>query len=533
MTRHTGAHSLDPGHVFVVHGDLRLLACDDVLVPSDDRLHVTEGFSDLLDDVLVHDDDYAPRVPGDAVATAGSDGPLLVHADREPRCWLVDTATGDVDRLVARVDRFVRAVVDRAGDEPARHGRSKRLVGMPLVGTGSGGAGGWRGDVIVALLPHLVDLAARVDVDVALVLGDPRDHSATQAVRRRCIERWPLDEDLLRRADDLAALALQGRLALFVGAGVSRAAGMPVWSELLERLADAAGADDEDRRRLDRLQPPDAAEVLLRRLGPERLGRQIQELYDRSQHALSHALLAALPVEEIVTTNYDPLLESAYSGAGRPLEVLPHAWRERPATAAQAPPWLVKLHGDAGRPEDVVLTRESYLRLQEERAALAGVVPTLLLTRHVLFVGLSLLDDTFVRAAHQTRRVLRADSADGRHGDDAASPAGTALSLRDDPLRRELWAPDLDYVPLDCAEAPMARAARRLEIFLDRLAAGTSPPVGWLLDDRYSGLRTAADSALAGVLASLADLPADATSSLGWEPVMRTLTDLGLPHPPT
>jgi hypothetical protein len=389
---------------------------------------------------------------------------------------------------------------------------------MPLVGTGEGGAAGRRGDVIGGLLPLLTRLSRELDVDTALVLTDPRDHAAAQEVRRRDAS-WPLPEHLLGRADALAALAEEGRLALFVGAGVSRAAGLPVWQELLERLAAVAGLGDGERDALGSIAPPDAAQLLEGRMGTERFRRTVCELYDRREHALSHALLASLPVRQVVTTNYDPLLELAWSGARRSLRLLPEEGVGPERSPAE--PWLLKLHGDVRRPEDVVLTRESFLRLPEERAALAGVVPSLLLTQHVLFVGFSLLDDTFIRAAHQVRRLR-----DDRGAPDDGRRVGTALALRDEPLRQELWARDLEHVSLGTAGTPLVAAARRLEVFLDRLAAASASRSRWLLDERYAALRSPEDAALAGALSRLQrELPPSARSSSGWAALRRVLED--------
>ena len=514
------------GHVFVVQGDLAALACDDVLVPTDREGHVTAGFHALLEGDLEPGGGFERRVGTDQ--DLGGDPVLVQGGDEGPRRWLVDTVTGEVAQLVVQVERWVAAAVACGEGARPRHGRAKRLLGMPLVGTGEGGAAGRRGDVLAALLPVLNGLTRQRDVDIALVLADPRDFSAAQEVRRRCADDWPLGPELLERADRLADLARRGELALFVGAGVSRAAGLPMWDEMLSLLADAAGVDDRERERLTALPPPDVAQLLHRRLGEEAFAAQVRAMFDRREHALAHALLAALPVPQAVTTNYDPLLESAYAAARRTLRVLPsgrgpggtagtHADAGRSDADSAVVVELVKLHGDVSRPEEVVLTRESYVRLTDERTALAGVVQALLLTRHVLFVGFSLLDDTFIRVAHQTHRVLARETR-----------VGTALGLRDDPIRRELWEADLDYVSVAGSDTPLPEAARLLEIFLDRLAASSASRYGWLLDPRYAGLRTEPDSALANAVdVLLTGLGADARSSPGWPALGRALEHLG------
>jgi hypothetical protein len=516
----------DTGHVFVVHGDLSRLSCDDVLIPTDSEMRITRGFHGLLGTALT-----TPEAGGEArvrpeVLTVRADGlSVLPAGTASARRWLVDTVTGDVASLLERVDRFVEAVATDPTQRAPRHGRAKRLLALPLVGTGEGGAAGRRGDVIAAMLPLLQGLTTRHDLDLALVLRDPRDAAAAQEVRRRVVRDWPLTPDLLEAADRLAGAARDGSLALFVGAGVSRAAGLPMWDELLSLLAGVAGLQQQDAAHLAQLAPPDAAQLLYRRLGAARFAQEITRLFERDEHALAHALLAALPVQTAVTTNWDRLLEHAYAGAGRRTRLLPDepAPAHLAADAGNEPPGsveLVKLHGDVRRPEDIVLTRESYLRLTEEQAALTGVVQALLLTRHMLFVGFSLLDDTFIRIAHQTRRVLQRTQVSA-----GTAHVGTVLALRDDPVRRELWEQDLNFLSLSPAGTPLPVAARRLEVFLDRVASGATAQYGWLLDPRYSGLRTAADDELARALTGLSGGPSALRESPAWDPVQRLLRD--------
>src|SRR5262249_8070865 len=152
-------------------------------------------------------------------------------------------------------------------------------------------------------------------------------------------------------------------------------------------LGDAAA-----QRALANLGELDRAAVIARRL-PKGLsvGEAVAQLIadEARRHALGHALLARMPVDEVVTTNYDDLFARAGTAAGRPCAVLPGGAIRRGER------WILKMHGTVQRPETIVLTRADYLRFQETRSALAGIVQALLLTRHMLFVGFSLHDDNF------------------------------------------------------------------------------------------------------------------------------------------
>src|SRR5581483_10832751 len=82
---------------------------------------------------------------------------------------------------------------------------------------------------------------------------------------------WPeLNAGLRRAADELAGRASRGELALFLGAGVSAGAGLPLWSELLRRLAEKAGMTG-DWDRLRRLGVLDQASIIEKRLRKRKL----------------------------------------------------------------------------------------------------------------------------------------------------------------------------------------------------------------------------------------------------------------------
>jgi hypothetical protein len=349
------------------------------------------------------------------------------------------------------------------------------------------------------------------------VLRGPSDLAAAQRVRRAEAGSWDLPGHLWELAEDLGERAGRGQLAVFVGAGVSAAAGLPTWEQLLDELAERSGLDDALRAGLSRLPAQDAAALLARELGREQLETFVKERFGPGHYALAHALIADLPVQEFVTTNYDPLVELAAADIGRDLAVLPFD------EAAPGRPWLLKLHGDAAHPESVVLTREEYLQFGDTRAALAGVLHSLLLTRHVLFVGTSMQDDDLIRIAHQVRSATRAPGAGPRQR------SGTVLALLEDPARARLWEQDVQTVAIAPADTPPAEAARLLEVLLDCIGCLSTPPTGYLLDPAYRGLLTQQELSLADALADVGTaLTSGSGGSWAGMEVLRLLRELGL-----
>jgi hypothetical protein len=135
-------------------------------------------------------------------------------------------------------------------------------------------------------------------------------------------------------------------------------------------------------------------------------------------------MLASLPVKEYITTNYDLLFEQAAEATGEKVRVLPYE-PDQPSGK-----WLLKMHGCILHENDIVLTREHYLRYNERNQALAGIVQAMLITKHMLFLGFSLSDDNFYNIASTVRKSIR--TSDNKSQD---APFGTSVALVDNPSK--------------------------------------------------------------------------------------------------
>jgi hypothetical protein len=520
------------GHVFILQGDLRRFSSDAWLLPSSAELSITPSWLDGASEAV------RARVGADRrldIATPpdwGSSGRRVLRVegwweDDVPATWLANV-TGDpgapVDWYLEAVDQFVDAAVEHVSCRPARHRRDQPLLALPVVGTGGGGAARQRGEMIEHLLARLEEHARRRAVDIVLMTNTDRAFAAAQWARRHRLAAagsdpmriWPdLSPELVATARGLAADAAAGKLVLFMGAGVSASAGLPLWRELISDLAQEVGFASAELEALGRLHLLDQARIIETRL--QRHGTELTErVLDRlgsHRYGLSHGLLACLPIDQAVTTNYDRLFEQASTAAGRELAVLPtEPTRERSR-------WLLKLHGSLDDPDDIVMTRQDMLRYAERRAALAGIVQSLLITHRMLFVGFSMSDDNFHRIADDVRRSLGTDGSDGQ-------TFGTSLLLRSDPLLAELWEGDVGLVPMTAPGTTDATAARRLEIFLDCLLTHASDNSAHLLDADFSGLLSADEIELKQALIQLRTAAVDQQSQV-WRPVHDLLARYG------
>jgi len=514
-------------HVFIAWADLKAIACDAWLVPGG------QGPGRDWRDAMPKRWRYQARTDVDgersrAVVIINGDGskddalPLPVLTDisatsQQGPEWYVDGAR---DFL-----RVATTALRASGRKPL-HGRSRYLLALPLLGTKGGGGAAWSGEITSLLLPLLRDEAARLEnefdvgVDVALVLIEGPAWAAAQ--RRRAADPKAFDAlpgALVARADALAARARRGGLTIFIGAGLARPAGLPDWKQLLHLLAKERISADE-LKEFDKLNELDRAALIERRLKPgETIGEATARLIlEHSQRvALGHALLASLPVTEVVTTNYDDLFERASSVVGKPCARIPGQ------VVAAGERFILKMHGCVTNPSSIVLTRGDYLRFQENRSALSGIVQALMLTRHMLFVGFSFTDDNFHRIAHAVRSAVRGENTNPR------SPFGTNLVVGGGGLVADLWRDDLDWLTFNTPENSIADEARLVEIFLDRLSAQATTITSHLGDDRWAGALSDGERRLRSRLEALdVDASPAERDAPAWAEIEGLLSRLGI-----
>ncbi len=517
---------VDPGHVFIVHGDLTRLACDAWLMPcGSDGKPQPHWWTELE----LEDDFSWPELPENW--SYNERRCYKLHERRSDRVyptpWVTNVGGGrrsDISWFLAGVREFMHRVSQDASLKEPLYNRSKPLVGLPVVGTGYGGARRRAGQIVRALLPLLYESAETYGFDIVLVAYELTDYAAAQqerrAYHRQHSPRWrELPNHLRRKAHKLAEVAGAGDMVLFLGAGVSRGAGLPTWGALLEELAsDPALGETLNWQDLLNWGYADQARIIERALGGKRaLGEAISRHLDRRHYSLSHAMLATLPAEQVVTTNYDQLYERASEAIRRPVAVLPYE------SVKSGDRWVLKMHGCISQPEDIVLTREDYLRYAEQRRALAGVVQSLLITKHMLFIGFSLDDENFHRIADDVRKVVWSEDA---------SPFATSLVLVDRPFLAQLWQDEIEMVvmmehePAQFVES-MSKGARLLEIFLDYMLAQVADP-NYLLDPRFEQMLTEDEADLRYALSMfMRNATPGMKRTVAWKKVDRLFKELG------
>jgi len=192
----------------------------------------------------------------------------------------------------------------------------------------------------------------------------------------------------------------QGRSAVLVGSGFSRAGSVPlgpsvppipIWLELAAAMRQAlygaeAGASPEPLR---------LAQEFEAAFHRPRLHELIASLINNEQHEPGplHEVLLRLPWADVFTTNYDTLLERAAQRVPTRYDLV-YVPEDLPVTRA---PRIVKLHGSLPSYLPLVVTEEDFRTYAHDRAPFAALVQAALVEHAFLLIGFSYDDPNFLR----------------------------------------------------------------------------------------------------------------------------------------
>ncbi|KLD71758.1 SIR2 family NAD-dependent protein deacylase [Xanthomonas pisi] len=205
---------------------------------------------------------------------------------------------------------------------------------------------------------------------------------------------------------DLVDAVRFGRIAPFVGAGLSKPCGYPMWGEALRKIAKRL--DGLELQNIESLlaeyQYLQAAQVIHDAAAPQ-LAHFIQtEFRQRGAIGGPARLLPELANGCIVTTNFDTVIEDLFREGGHPLDGYMHgtqAGNNFVQRLLRGERCILKLHGDAGQANTHVFTQVQYQAAYglagEESFAFQNQLPRALrqifISHSLLFLGCSLEQD--------------------------------------------------------------------------------------------------------------------------------------------
>lgn len=182
------------------------------------------------------------------------------------------------------------------------------------------------------------------------------------------------NDELLNYISMFREKAEQGKLVIFVGAGVScNVDGMPSWNALIQNMAKAIDYSrcDTCRHRLEScentclLKDDFSTDELLK--VPQHVFNKDQELYYRILNESIPAVTADAPLSSaifdinpahIITTNYDQLLESSKNIFCEQYQVIVY---DKDLLNADKGKYIIKMHGDLSDASSIVLKEQDYI----------------------------------------------------------------------------------------------------------------------------------------------------------------------------
>jgi hypothetical protein len=237
---------------------------------------------------------------------------------------------------------------------------------------------------------------------------------------------------------------------IFVGAGVSIGAGYPSWKTLLHEIGEELGVSSADVSDLAAL-----AQWHIRRSSGATKIRQVIRNEIGVEHPVPSALevVSRFPIRHIWTTNYDTLIERAFSALRRPLDVISSAadLSLKPRAGAVR---LYKMHGTVSQLKDVVISTDDYELFRTKRGAYMPLLQAHLSSLSVLFLGLSFTDPNIRHVLSLIRESFT--EAPPEHFAIVRPPQLDEYRSRDEYEARlkqhELWADDLQRYGLRAVE---------------------------------------------------------------------------------
>ena len=205
-------------------------------------------------------------------------------------------------------------------------------------------------------------------------------------------------ESLLNRYGEAA---VSGNASLLVGAGLSRARGLPSWDELLAPLRRQARIPSGEGdlplvAQYFTQSVPGGRDVLL-----NRMGSQLSKTTPSPGEG--HKALARLPIRTFWTTNYDTLLEQTLPEAS--VIAKDDQLRDRALNVSR----IVKLHGSLRNGQweaSPVITRSDYELYERQHPRMWHSLQATYLTQAMLFLGFSFDDPNIELLLRLARTTL-------------------------------------------------------------------------------------------------------------------------------
>lgn len=201
-----------------------------------------------------------------------------------------------------------------------------------------------------------------------------------------------------------------GRVSLFIGAGVSATLGLPSWSGLISAMANDLSIDKDLFARLGSF--TELAEFYFLETGDrhsyaENLQKKWKKTDDELLGSQVHRAISELPVGLMYTTNYDDFLERSIALNGKSVQSIVSASDMVKGTSIDVE--VVKFHGDLASPDTMVVSESDYFNRLLTDTPLDIRLRADLLSSNFLFLGYSLSDPNVRSMLFRLSQIRRSE----------------------------------------------------------------------------------------------------------------------------
>ena len=190
-----------------------------------------------------------------------------------------------------------------------------------------------------------------------------------------------------------------GRLVLFVGAGVSKNSGVPMWGELIEKMK--SELPESVRNEKDDLK---LAQLYKDSRGEKEYLEMVMDILCHNKVIPNpiHKELLALAPAHIITTNYDDLIEQEIRNEYKQFAIV-RSDKDMPNMTY--PNALIKMHGDYTL-GNIVLAENDYYNYPKTFALTRAFVQSLFASKLIVFVGFSFADINLKMILNDVKNIL-------------------------------------------------------------------------------------------------------------------------------
>jgi hypothetical protein len=203
--------------------------------------------------------------------------------------------------------------------------------------------------------------------------------------------------------EDVISALQSGSMAVFAGAGLSKAAGFVDWKDLLRGIATDLGLDVDRETDLISLAQYNVNKMSGRSVINQRI---ISEFNEEVELTENHRILARLPINTYWTTNYDDLIERSLKESKRIADVK-HDIEQLNFTKPRRHAVVYKMHGDSTMPNKAVITKDDYEAYFIDKVPFVNTLSGDLQSKLFLFIGFSFTDPNLDYILSRVRLQMR------------------------------------------------------------------------------------------------------------------------------